>query len=214
VLEILESGVAPRIWIGNRITVPAHFDESDNVACVVAGRRRFTLFPPEQVENLYIGPLDFAPTGAAMSMIRLPDPDLQRFPRLRAALAAARYAELAPGDALFIPTLWWHHVQSLDREFNVLVNYWWNGALGAVARTGSAMDCLLHAMLNVRSLRPELRAAWASLFRHYVFEPDAERVAHIPEHRRGVLDPLDAEARQRTRHLLIAKLKRDLTDGL
>ena len=213
VLDILESGVAPRIWIGNRITVPAHFDESDNVACVVAGRRRFTLFPPEQVENLYIGPLDFAPTGAAMSMTRLTEPDFQRFPRLKVALAAARYADLAPGDAVFIPTLWWHHVQSLDREFNVLVNYWWNGALGAVARTASAMDGLLHALLNVRSLPPELRAAWASMFRHYVFEPDAERVAHIPEARRGVLDPSNSEARQRTRNLLIAKLKRDLTDG-
>jgi hypothetical protein len=214
VLDILEAGVAARIWIGNRVTVPAHFDESDNVACVVAGRRRFTLFPPEQVENLYIGPLDFAPTGAAMSMARLSHPDLQRFPRLPAALAAARQAELAPGDAIFIPTLWWHHVQSLDREFNVLVNYWWNGALGAVGRTGSAMQSLLHALLNVRSLPPERRAAWASLFRHYVFEPEPGQFQHIPAHRRGVLDSTNQEARQRTRELLLANLKRDSSDGV
>ena len=47
-------------------------------------------------------------------------------------------AELAPGDALFIPTLWWHHVESLDQQLNCLVNYWWNGAIGTVGRTESA----------------------------------------------------------------------------
>jgi hypothetical protein len=212
VLDVVDHAVPPRIWLGNRVTVPAHFDESDNVACVVAGRRRFTLFPPHEVGNLYIGPLDFAPTGAAMSMVRLSDPDFERFPRFRTALAAARVAELEPGDAIFIPTLWWHHVQSLDREFNALVNYWWNGALGANRRTGSAMDCLLHALLNVRALPPELRGAWESLFRHFVFEPQPDRVAHIPAHRRGVLDAATPDVRQRTRNLLIANLRRDIAD--
>jgi len=45
-----------------RITTPTHLDEWNNIGCVVCGRRRFTLFPPEQIANLYIGPLDFAPT--------------------------------------------------------------------------------------------------------------------------------------------------------
>jgi len=213
-LGILDPGVAPRIWLGNRITVPAHFDESNNVACVVAGRRRFTLFPPQEVGNLYIGPLDFAPTGAAMSMVRLSAPDFERFPRFRAALSAARVAELEPGDAIFIPTLWWHHVESLDREFNLLVNYWWNGALGGAGRIASAMDCLLHALLNVGPLPPELRAAWEALFKHYVFEPQPDRVAHIPAHRRGVLDAATPDVRQRMRNLLIAKLKRDIADDV
>ena len=118
-LPVLDEAVAPRIWLGNRVTVPAHVDESNNVACVVAGRRRFTLFPPEQVSNLYIGPLDYAPTGAAMSVADLVEPDFERFPRLKDALSAAYVAELAPGDALFIPTLWWHHVESLDQQLNV-----------------------------------------------------------------------------------------------
>jgi hypothetical protein len=207
-LPLLDAAVAPRIWIGNRVTVPAHFDESQNIACVVAGRRRFTLFPPEQVENLYVGPLDFAPTGAAMSLAPLAAPDFEHFPKSRDALAAARVADLGPGDAIYIPTLWWHHVESLDRTLNVLVNYWWNGALGAVDRTGSGMDSLLHALLNIRPMPPELRAGWASLFDHYVFGASKETLSHIPEHRRGVLSTLTPEAAQRMRDFLIARLQR------
>jgi hypothetical protein len=207
-LSILDEAVAPRIWLGNRVTVPTHFDESSNVACVVAGRRRFTLFPPEQVGNLYIGPLDFAPTGAAMSLVHLAEPDFERFPKFRDAMATACSAQLGPGDAIYIPTLWWHHVESLDPKLNVLVNYWWNGALGNVARTSSAMDCLLHALLNIRPLAPELRTAWAAMFHHYVFDAADAQYAHIPDHKLGVLGRLSPEGTQRIRDLLAAKLQR------
>jgi hypothetical protein len=116
--------VSPRIWVGNHVVTPAHFDESHNVACVVAGQRRFTLFPPEQVDNLYIGPRDFAPTPTPISMVDFADPDFTRFPRFRAALAVAQVADLGPGDAIYIPSLWWHHVRSIGM-LNILVNYWW-----------------------------------------------------------------------------------------
>jgi hypothetical protein len=207
-LSLLDAAVAPRIWIGNRVTVPAHFDESENVACVVAGKRRFTLFPPEQVANLYVGPLDFAPTGAAMSLVQAAEPDFARFPKFREALASAWVAELEPGDAIYIPTLWWHHVESVDRTLNVLVNYWWNGALADVERTDSGMDCLLHALLNIRPMPPALRSAWASLFEHYVFRASDEDLAHIPERRRGVLEPRTPESAAHIRELLIARLRR------
>lgn len=207
-LPILDPAIAPRLWLGNRVTVPAHFDESDNIACVVAGRRRFTLFPPEQVANLYIGPLDFAPTGAAMSLVSFADPDFARFPRFRDALTAAFTAELGPGDALFIPTLWWHHVESLDPKLNVLVNYWWNGTLGAVARTASGMDCLLHGLANLRPMSPDLRRAWAALFHHYVFDAGGEDVAYLPADRRALLTGSSPEAALRIRKLLIARLQR------
>jgi len=114
----------PRIWIGNAIVTPAHYDNSENVACVVAGRRRFTLFPPEQIGNLHIGPIDFAPAGPCISLVDFANPDHARFPRFRSALEHARVAELGAGDALYIPLHWWHHVVSLD-VCNVLVNYWW-----------------------------------------------------------------------------------------
>ncbi len=177
----LDPAVRPRIWIGNTITTPAHFDESHNIACVVAGRRRFTLFAPEQVGNLYIGPLDFAPTPTPISMVDFSAPDFTRFPRFRDALANALVADLGPGDALYIPTLWWHHVQS-HGMLNILVNYWWKGA--SVVSPIAAMVRCMHEM---EALAPAERRAWAAMFAHYVFDPDVDPGAHIDAHARGVL---------------------------
>ena len=199
--------MAPRIWLGSAFTTPAHFDESSNIACVVSGRRRFTLFPPEQIANLYIGPLDFAPTGTPMSMVRLADPDFARFPRFREALAAAQVAELEPGDAIYIPGLWWHHVESLEKV-NALVNYWWKGPPAASVQADSALDCLLLAVLRLRHLPPEQRRAWASIFDHYVFGASAESVEHIPPHVRGVLGEISPELAKQVKAFLVSQLQR------
>jgi hypothetical protein len=206
-LDLLDASILPRIWLGNRITTPAHVDEWNNVACVVAGSRRFTLFPPEQIANLYVGPLDFAPTGAAMSMVSLRDPDFTRYPKFRDALAAAQVAVLEPGDCMFIPPLWWHHVESLE-SFNVLVNYWWHDAVGANTAADSAFDALLHGILSIRSLPPESRQAWRAFFEQYVFGADGASIAHIPAERRGILGNLSREQMSALRAHLAKKLTR------
>jgi hypothetical protein len=187
-LPCLDPHVEPRLWMGNRTVTPTHFDSQHNIACVVCGTRRFTLFPPEQLPNLYVGPLDFAPTGAAISVARLDRPDDPRYPRLKVALAAAQVAELHPGDAIYIPPLWWHHVESLE-QLNALVNYWWNAVDVPGYHTGHARAALYHCLLAFRALPPAERAAWRNLLDYYVFG-DADAVAHIPEQRRGVLGPL------------------------
>ena len=203
-LKMLSGDVLPRIWLGNRITTPAHVDEWNNIGCVVAGRRRFTLFPPEQLANLYIGPLDFAPTGAPMSMVSLQAPDFERFPKFRAALETSEQVELGPGDALFIPPLWWHHVESLDR-FNVLVNYWWHDRDGDGAQADSAFEALVHGILSIRSLPAETRAAWREFFEHYVFGEERD-LRHIPEQRHGLLGELSPALRAALRGHLAKRL--------
>jgi Cupin-like domain len=204
-LPVLDARVQPRIWLGNAITTPTHLDEWNNIGCVISGRRRFTLFPPEQIVNLYIGPLDFAPTGAPMSLVPLHAPDFVRFPKFREALAAAVSAELAPGDAIFIPALWWHHVESLE-PFNLLVNYWWHAAGGHEIGGPGGFDSVLFAMLNLRSMPAATRAAWRALFEHYVFNADEGVASHIPEQRRGVLGDLSAEGAERLRMQLAQRL--------
>ena len=202
---LLDDAVAGRIWIGNRIITPAHFDESSNIACVVAGHRRFTLFPPEAIGDLYIGPIGYAPTGTPVSLVEFDRPEPQRFPRFERAMAVAQQADLEPGDAIYIPPLWWHHVRSLD-AFNVLVNYWWKER-EAARGTDSALNALLMALLDLRTLPAEQRRAWAAIFRHYVFEADGETAAHIPEAKRGVLGEISPELARQVRAFLAAKLR-------
>jgi hypothetical protein len=112
-----------RLWIGNASKVATHNDPTDNVAVVAAGRRRFTLFPPQAELDLYMGPDHPTPAGIPVSMVHVTAPDLDKFPRYAAVLEVAREALLQPGDAIFIPANWFHHVEALDR-FNMLVNYW------------------------------------------------------------------------------------------
>lgn len=194
-LALLDDAVRPRIWIGNRIEVATHYDSNDNIACVVGGSRRFTLFPPDQAANLYPGPLEMTPAGTPVSMVRADDPDLARYPRFADALAVAQTAELAPGDAIFIPYLWWHAVRSLD-PLSVLVNYWWS----ATDELLSPVDALLHALATMRALPPSRRDAWRALFDHLVF--DAAPGAHLPAAVRGVLGDLpEADRRGIARHL-------------
>ena len=173
VLPLLHPSVRPRIWLGSAVVTPAHFDESSNIACVAAGRRRFTLLPPEQVANLYIGPLDFAPTGTPVSLVSFREPDFARFPRFRDALAHAQVAELGPGDAIYIPPLWWHHVESLER-LNALVNYWWKGAPDSPGDAPSAFDALHLSLKTFRSMPPPQRAAWRALLTNFVFDREQE----------------------------------------
>jgi len=176
--------VRPRIWIGNRIQVAPHYDVKENIACCVAGRRRFTLFPPEQIANLYPGPFELTPAGTPVSMVDPLAPDLGAYPRFTEAWATARQTTLAPGDAIYIPYLWWHGVESLD-DLNVLVNYWWTE--GAAEGVGGAYDALLHAMLSFRHLPREQRDAWRTMLDFYVFERSGDPAAHLPLTARGVL---------------------------
>lgn len=192
------------VWIGNRTRIAAHHDVPDNLACVVAGHRRFVVFPPDQLRNLYIGPLDFTPAGQAISLIDFSAPDFVKFPRFADALKHAQVAELGPGDAIFIPSMWWHHVEAKD-SFNVLVNYWWRQSPPYM---DAPMNALMLALMTVRDLPPAQREAWREMFRHYVFDADNSTTEHIPAQARRVLGPLSADAARVLRAQLLKKLNR------
>ncbi|RYD43591.1 MAG: cupin-like domain-containing protein, partial [Sphingomonadales bacterium] len=119
----VDTGVDPRIWVGNTSRIAPHYDMAANIAVVVAGRRRFTLFPPEQIANLYVGPVERTIAGQPTSMVDPDDPEHDRFPRYAEAERHKLVGDLVPGDAIYMPPMWWHHVRS-EGALNVLVNYW------------------------------------------------------------------------------------------
>jgi len=193
-----------RIWLGNRHRVAAHYDVLENIAVVAAGRRRFILFPPGQIANLYVGPIEFTPAGQPVSMVDFERPDFERFPRFAEAIKHARTAVLEPGDAVYIPSAWWHHVEGLE-SLNILINHWWLPVPGYL---GAPLDALLHAILSIRELPAAQKRAWRVFFDHYIFNADEELAAHLPAGRRGVLDPLDENSARKLRSLLRNKLNK------
>ena len=165
------------LWIGNKIQVPLHNDFPNNVACVIGGRRKFTLIPPNQFENLYVGPIDFTPAGRAVSMVDLQNPDLDKYPKFAVALEHALTAELSPGDVIYIPSMWWHAVEGLD-DFNVMLNFWWRENPIFLGGPDAAMKL---AIATIRDLPHQEKQHWKQLFEYYIFNNSEENTAHIPE---------------------------------
>jgi hypothetical protein len=192
------------LWLGNRTRTAAHWDLPQNLACVVAGRRRFTLFPTDQIHDLYVGPLDFTLAGQPISLVDIDAPDLARFPRFAAAQDAAQSAELEPGDALYIPSLWWHAVDSLD-ELGAMINFWWRDAEPPLL---TPLNALYHAAITMKNLPSNELAAWRVMFEHYIFEANGDPVAHLPAHARGILGRRTPELVARVKKLLFDALSR------
>jgi hypothetical protein len=203
-IDLLDRSVVPRIWLGNAIQVAIHYDLMENIGIVIAGRRRFTVFPPEQIANLYPGPFELTPAGTPVSMVELAQPDLARYPRFAEAMAHARSAVLEPGDAIYLPFHWWHAVDSLD-PVNAFVNYWWNPAPPG---HGNPYDVLLHALMALRDLPPDQKDVWRMLLDHYVFGANGDPVAHLPADVQGVLGPTSPVLLARMRATLIESLGR------
>jgi hypothetical protein len=197
--RLVPEGTPARVWIGNCVTVAPHFDVADNLACVMAGRRRFILFPPEQTPNLYPGPMDATPANVPISMVSLDEPEIDRFPRYREALDAALVAELEPGDALYIPYMWWHGVQSLG-PFNVLMNYWWNRDEVSARHPYGALLHLAYVLFG--DMPSEQRKAWRALYDHYVFQIGGDPMDAFPPAQRYYPRKVDPERVEKIKALL------------
>ena len=192
------------IWVGNQTIVPPHFDVPDNIAFVCAGTRKFTLFPPSQLENMYIGPLELTPAGQPISLVDIENPDFEKFPKFKEAQSYGQSALLEPGDGIFIPSLWWHQVQSFG-DLNILINYWWRDIPSYM---GNPMDALMHSIISLRDLPEHQKLNWLNMFNHYVFNFDKKNFGHIPDELNGSHKEINDELAKDLRTLLLKNLNR------
>jgi hypothetical protein len=201
-MPLLNPGTGPRVWIGHASNVSSHYDAMDNLACVAVGTRRFTLFAPQLLAKLYVGPIDNTMAGQPVSLAASSAADKERFPLFEEIKDQALVAELQAGDALYLPKLWWHKVEATAR-FNVLVNYWWDAFSSG---PDAPYTSLLLSMITIAERPAEERRAWKALFDHYVFRGDGHPLAHLPAELHGLLGPLKPDnygkIRARVMHLL------------
>jgi len=202
-MPLLDGSIAPRIWMSNRSMIAPHFDNNHNIACVVSGSRRFTVFPPEQLSNLYLGPLLRTPGGTPISVVDLRDPDYEKFPKFREAHESAQEAVLEPGDAIYIPILWWHGVESLQ-PLNILANYWWNDTLPAYHKPILA---LAHTMALMSGLPADQREVWRAFFNYFAFQTEGDPAAHLPSDLRDVVGELSSADRDQVLAFVAERLK-------
>jgi hypothetical protein len=119
-----------RLWLSPPGTsVPLHRDVAQNIFLQLVGRKRFLLYAPAAAPWLYSNRFRSAlPNYSRFDPER---PDYQRFPLSRAVRPLE--VVLEPGDAMYLPSRWWHQVRSLDLSLSV--NFWWaDGALALAVR--------------------------------------------------------------------------------
>ncbi|XP_066151177.1 lysine-specific demethylase 8-like isoform X1 [Euwallacea fornicatus] len=105
-------------WLGPKGTVsPLHQDPKNNILAQVYGTKRLLLFSPEDTPYLYPHGEKMLSNTAQVDPLKPDD----KFPDFNKAKMYK--CLLQPGEMLFIPQKWWHHVTALDKSFSV--SFWW-----------------------------------------------------------------------------------------
>ncbi len=107
------------MWMGSgEQTTPLHYDPAENLNCTIMGRKRWILFPPDEAENLMIDG-NIGKDGMLSSLDALiADGQWRGGP-----IERAYDVETAPGQILYMPAGWSHHVLS-SREPSAAINFW------------------------------------------------------------------------------------------
>lgn len=108
------------VWIGQPgVTAHCHYDGYHNFYAQLYGTKRFVLFNPSSFTGLY--PYPFLHPSHAQTQVNFSNySHLDLFPSVKDLVSYV--AILGPGDMLYIPPLWYHHVEAVDVSMSV--NVW------------------------------------------------------------------------------------------
>jgi hypothetical protein len=138
-----------RVWIAQAGTVtPLHYDLPANFIVGLYGRRQVLLYPPWQAPLL-------SPHTPFAAMPNFASFDPERNPADDSPLAHFRRpvgTVVGPGDVLYIPHFWWHHIRTI--EPSLIINYWCGG---------QAMNLAWHAGLAYKSVRGIYKGEWKAV---------------------------------------------------
>ena len=96
------------VWLGPKGTLtPFHHDLTNNLLVQVMGRKRCHLVPAWEVGRMKNAQHCFSDRSPADW-----EADSDGLPPLLTC-------EIGPGDALFLPIGWWHHVEALDHSISI-----------------------------------------------------------------------------------------------
>ena len=123
-----------------------HYDTHDNVLAQIAGRKTVTLWPPDAEPFMHCEGSSSRVADVAAELDTDPRLSERRrrrdaaHPRFAAVSGARRVAALRPGEALYIPALWFHHAHATSADEGVFPGESqssessdaWNGASVAV----------------------------------------------------------------------------------
>lgn len=120
------SMVSNNLWFGPAGTItPLHFDRSHNLLHQHAGIKHVIMLDPscshlmrpgsKNGKSPHVSSLDLVTPGPRIDLSRLDAPCAE--------------ATLGPGDILFIPAFWWHHVISVEAAISI--NFWWRPPISA-----------------------------------------------------------------------------------
>lgn len=107
-------------WISSTGCVtPLHYDLPNTLLCQVRGTKQVYLFDPTQYDLLYLRGAKFPgfDNFERQSQVDIHHPDFAAFPRFREARALE--CTLREGDTLFIPSNWFHEVETLEPSISV-----------------------------------------------------------------------------------------------
>lgn len=164
------------IWIGaGGVSAACHYDGYDNINVQLYGRKKWNLYAPTNHTELSLFP--FLHFHHAQTQVDVEQPDLATFPNFKNAIRYEGITE--PGEALYLPSMWFHNVITLNTSINV--NSW---IKTPVSRIVEQMTQDLPQDLGVQAAQVYLRALLSSLkkspsfVRYAVTEPRYSLLFH------------------------------------